>query len=95
MMRIGEELFGERNRNQFSHVIYVLTNKMKVRSSVKKLCKDCKIVRRKGRIYVICKKDDFKTPFLCISQKYIIFVRKSTYGRLICIELCSNKKEYF
>jgi large subunit ribosomal protein L36 len=28
---------------------------MKVRSSVKKICKDCKIVRRKRRIYVICK----------------------------------------
>ncbi|MDD5606343.1 MAG: 50S ribosomal protein L36 [Candidatus Pacebacteria bacterium] len=27
---------------------------MKVRSSVKKICKDCKIVRRKGRIYVVC-----------------------------------------
>ena len=29
---------------------------MKVRASVKTLCKNCKIVRRKGRIYVICKK---------------------------------------
>jgi len=29
---------------------------MKVKPSVKTLCKDCKIVRRKGRIYVICKK---------------------------------------
>jgi small subunit ribosomal protein S13 len=28
---------------------------MKVRPSVKKVCKDCKIVRRKGRVYVICK----------------------------------------
>ncbi|MDD2913243.1 MAG: 50S ribosomal protein L36 [Candidatus Pacebacteria bacterium] len=28
---------------------------MKIRSSVKKICKDCKIVRRKGRIYVFCK----------------------------------------
>ncbi|MEK7510179.1 MAG: 50S ribosomal protein L36 [Patescibacteria group bacterium] len=30
---------------------------MKVQSSVKKICKDCKVVRRKGgRIYIICKK---------------------------------------
>ncbi|MDP2704213.1 MAG: 50S ribosomal protein L36 [bacterium] len=29
---------------------------MKVRSSVKKICKDCKTVRRKGRVFVICKK---------------------------------------
>lgn len=29
---------------------------MKVRTSVKKRSDDCKIVRRKGRLYVICKK---------------------------------------
>jgi large subunit ribosomal protein L36 len=28
---------------------------MKVQASVKRRCKDCKIVRRKGRVYVICK----------------------------------------
>lgn len=28
---------------------------MKVRSSVKPICKDCKIIKRKGRIQVICK----------------------------------------
>ncbi|MBI2356432.1 MAG: 50S ribosomal protein L36 [Candidatus Doudnabacteria bacterium] len=27
---------------------------MKVRASVKPFCKKCKIVRRKGRIFVIC-----------------------------------------
>ncbi|PJE57733.1 MAG: 50S ribosomal protein L36 [Candidatus Portnoybacteria bacterium CG10_big_fil_rev_8_21_14_0_10_38_18] len=27
---------------------------MKVRTSVKRICNKCKIVRRKGRIYVIC-----------------------------------------
>ncbi len=27
---------------------------MKVKASVKKRCEKCKIVRRKGRIYVIC-----------------------------------------
>jgi large subunit ribosomal protein L36 len=30
---------------------------MKVRSSVKKLCENCKIVRRKGVVRVICKKN--------------------------------------
>ncbi|PKL72402.1 50S ribosomal protein L36 [Candidatus Kuenenbacteria bacterium HGW-Kuenenbacteria-1] len=29
---------------------------MKVRTSVKKICKDCQILRRKGRVVVICKK---------------------------------------
>ncbi|MGC9031543.1 MAG: 50S ribosomal protein L36 [Minisyncoccia bacterium] len=27
---------------------------MRVKSSVKKICKNCKIVRRKRRLYVIC-----------------------------------------
>jgi large subunit ribosomal protein L36 len=27
---------------------------MKVRSSVKRICESCKIVQRKGKIYVIC-----------------------------------------
>ncbi|MBL7150566.1 50S ribosomal protein L36 [Candidatus Microgenomates bacterium] len=27
---------------------------MKVKSSVKKICPKCKIVRRRGRVYVIC-----------------------------------------
>ena len=29
-------------------------NKMKVRSSVKKICSKCKIIKRKGVIRVIC-----------------------------------------
>ncbi|MFH1838599.1 MAG: 50S ribosomal protein L36 [Candidatus Kuenenbacteria bacterium] len=29
---------------------------MKVRTSVKKICKDCQTIRRKNRIVVICKK---------------------------------------
>lgn len=28
---------------------------MKVRASVKKICKDCKTIRRKGRVMVLCK----------------------------------------
>jgi large subunit ribosomal protein L36 len=27
---------------------------MKVRTSVRKICENCKIVRRKGRVYVVC-----------------------------------------
>ncbi|MDO8583780.1 MAG: 50S ribosomal protein L36 [bacterium] len=30
---------------------------MKVRSSVKPMCRDCQVVRRKGRLVVICKKN--------------------------------------
>ncbi|MBN8215916.1 MAG: 50S ribosomal protein L36 [Spirochaetes bacterium] len=28
---------------------------MKVKSSIKKICKDCKVIRRKGVLRVICK----------------------------------------
>ena len=27
---------------------------MKVRASIKRICDKCKIVRRKGRVYVVC-----------------------------------------
>lgn len=30
---------------------------MKVQASVKKRCKDCKIVRRRGAVYVVCVKN--------------------------------------
>jgi large subunit ribosomal protein L36 len=30
---------------------------MKVRPSVKKICKNCKIVRRRGIVYIICSSD--------------------------------------
>lgn len=30
----------------------------KVRTSVKKFCKDCYMVRRKGRVYVYCKSNN-------------------------------------
>ncbi len=30
---------------------------MKVKASVKKICRDCKVVKRKKRVYVICKKN--------------------------------------
>jgi large subunit ribosomal protein L36 len=36
---------------------YIARNNMKVQSTIKKICKDCKIVKREGRLYVICKKN--------------------------------------
>lgn len=33
---------------------------MKVRSSVKKMCNNCKIIRRKGTVRVICKNPKHK-----------------------------------
>jgi large subunit ribosomal protein L36 len=33
---------------------------MKVRASVKKICPKCKIIRRRGKIYVICENPKHK-----------------------------------
>ena len=33
---------------------------MKVKTSIKKRSEDCKIVKRKGRLYVICKKNPWR-----------------------------------
>ncbi|MBI1975820.1 MAG: 50S ribosomal protein L36 [Candidatus Vogelbacteria bacterium] len=33
---------------------------MKVRSSVKPICAKCKVVRRKGRLFVVCEKAKHK-----------------------------------
>jgi len=33
---------------------------MKVQSSIKKRCRDCKIVRRRGRLYITCKNPKHK-----------------------------------
>ncbi|MDO8515696.1 MAG: 50S ribosomal protein L36 [bacterium] len=30
---------------------------MKVRASIKKICNGCKVVKRRGNLYVICKKN--------------------------------------
>ncbi|MBL8028119.1 MAG: 50S ribosomal protein L36 [Fibrobacteres bacterium] len=30
---------------------------MKVQASVKKICDNCKVVRRKSKVYIICKKN--------------------------------------
>ncbi|KAF9015141.1 ribosomal protein L36-domain-containing protein [Cyathus striatus] len=34
-----------------------LVARMKVRASVKPMCDGCKVVRRKGRVYVVCSKN--------------------------------------
>ncbi|MEK7608275.1 MAG: 50S ribosomal protein L36 [Patescibacteria group bacterium] len=33
---------------------------MKVRASIKKMCQNCKVVKRSGRLYVICKNPKHK-----------------------------------
>jgi large subunit ribosomal protein L36 len=40
--------------DQFITYTAVCENDMKVRSSIKKICDRCKIIRRKGKVMVIC-----------------------------------------
>ena len=39
------------------YISIAISEAMKVRPSIRKICNDCKIVRREGRLYVICKKN--------------------------------------
>lgn len=42
---------------QFPHLLHHKVGKgwaVKVRASVKRICENCKLVRRRGRLYVIC-----------------------------------------
>src|SRR3972149_11715158 len=59
---IGEELFTEANRNdeRTRGEMAIFQKKMKVRASVKKICRDCKIIKRQGRLYVVCKNPKHK-----------------------------------
>ena len=42
---------------------------MKVKASIKKRSEDCKIVKRKGKLYVICKKNPkFKMRQMVLTQ---------------------------
>ena len=45
------------NQGQNIFQIQIKITDMKVKTSIKKRSEDCKIVRRKGRLYVICKKN--------------------------------------
>ncbi|KAF9011564.1 hypothetical protein BDZ89DRAFT_963928, partial [Hymenopellis radicata] len=44
-----------------------LARRMQVRSFVKIMCDGCSIVKRKGRMYVICKKNPKHKPVHCLS----------------------------
>ena len=42
-------------RHDPAHRIFIGDNTMKVRASVKKICRNCKVIRRNGAVRVICK----------------------------------------
>ena len=40
-----------------ARLIFIQACKMKVRSAVRKMCDHCQLVRRRGKLFVICKKN--------------------------------------
>ena len=57
---------------------------MKVRSSVKPICEKCKVIKRKGRIMIIC------AAILCISLIQIVFVCEIGKFLLFFIPICNG-----
>lgn len=47
-------------KRNLSTINNIKEKKMKVRSSVKKMCEKCKCIKRKGRIAVICENPKHK-----------------------------------
>jgi ribosomal protein L36 len=59
---------------------------MKVRSSVKKFCDGCSVVRRKGYLYVVCSKDPkHKQVGLWVSSRSLARERFRSCGQLMLI----------
>ena len=46
---------------------------MKVRPSVKPMCEKCKIIKRKGRVMVICENPKHKQRQGCEEERYLIW----------------------
>ena len=46
---------------------------MKVRSSIKKICQNCRLIRRKGQIYIICENPKHKQRQKKIRKKHFNF----------------------
>ena len=58
--------------------IPALSRGMKVRSSVKLMCDGCNVVRRKGRVYVVCSKNPKHkqvccVDFLCVASVFTLY----------------------
>uniref|UniRef100_A0A7S2CFG5 Ribosomal protein n=1 Tax=Florenciella parvula TaxID=236787 RepID=A0A7S2CFG5_9STRA len=57
---------------------------MKVRTSVKLMCKNCKAVRRKGRLYVVCKrnpKHKQRQGFSTVAESHAVpFTSAASFG---------------
>ncbi len=69
---------------------------MKVRPSVKKICKNCKIVRRRGIVYVICASDPqaqaaprLSPDIMATNMANELISRRFLY-RLVCFFACAT-----
>ena len=50
---------------------------VKVRPSVKKMCDKCKVIKRKGKILVICDNPKHKSPVHVFATKLLHFSRRA------------------
>lgn len=74
------------NMNQTMGSRDVAVRGMKVRSSVKKFCDGCSVVRRKGYLYVVCSKDPkHKQVSLWVSSHSLAWKRFRSCGQLMLI----------
>ena len=65
-------------------------NAMRVRSAIKKLCDSCKIVKRRGKLYVVCKaspKVSGKSTLMCLPRTQVVLC---TIARLVCWPCSTN-----
>lgn len=51
---------GEAKHRAFDSGVYRRRIKMKVRASVKPICEKCKVIKRKGKVMVICENPKHK-----------------------------------
>jgi large subunit ribosomal protein L36 len=54
-LNFAEQNFGGCSNFFSNHRFGEIGQIMKVQASVKKICKSCKVVKREGRVFVICK----------------------------------------
>lgn len=46
---------------------------MKVKASIKKLCEACKVVKRRGRLYIVCKENKKVRNDEFLILKFLLF----------------------
>ena len=73
--------------------IPMLSRGMKVRSSVKVMCDGCNVVRRKGRVYVVCSKNPKHKQVCCLAIFVISILTYLTASRVTAIDSLEFRKK--